>query len=215
MKRRTSFYLPKDTAKHLHISSQTRVREVIEALLNKFTVVDNPAKFALFERTEGQSQGNPVLFYWPTQQQYLILKWWLLSPLVYMRKLSDDECPLYLRLCAGPSEKALSLVLKENETGDVNVSSALNTCQSAKCVNIFFKSQNSVYEFITTVETISLLYSGMHLAFLSCATFCEFCSARKKSMSGRLWSAMLLLKKKWSRLWPGLLTLVESSPMKS
>lgn len=39
-----------------------------------------------------------------------------------MRKLSDDECPLYLRLCAGPSEKVLSLVLKENETGDVNVS---------------------------------------------------------------------------------------------
>ncbi|KAG7244609.1 hypothetical protein INR49_029628 [Caranx melampygus] len=95
MKRRTSFYLPKDTAKHLHISSQTRVQEVIQALLNKFTVVDNPAKFALFERTERQSQ-------------------------VYMRKLSDDECPLYLRLCAGPSEKVLSLVLKENETGDVN-----------------------------------------------------------------------------------------------
>lgn len=58
LKRRTSFYLPKDTAKHLHISSQTRVREVIEALLNKFTVVDNPAKFALFERTEKQSQGR-------------------------------------------------------------------------------------------------------------------------------------------------------------
>ncbi|XP_074531923.1 ras association domain-containing protein 1 [Halichoeres trimaculatus] len=95
LKRRTSFYLPKDTAKHLHISSQTRVREVIEALLNKFTVVDNPAKFALFERTERQSQ-------------------------VYMRKLSDEECPLNLRLCAGPSEKALSLVLKENETGEVN-----------------------------------------------------------------------------------------------
>ncbi|XP_044203806.1 ras association domain-containing protein 1 isoform X2 [Thunnus albacares] len=95
MKRRTSFYLPKDTAKHLHISSQTRVREVIEALLNKFTLVDNPAKFSLFERTDRQNQ-------------------------VYMRKLSDDECPLYLRLCAGPSEKVLSLVLKENETGEVN-----------------------------------------------------------------------------------------------
>ncbi|KAL7408506.1 hypothetical protein ABVT39_024514 [Epinephelus coioides] len=95
MKRRTSFYLPKDAAKHLHISSQTRVREVIEALLNKFTVVDNPAKFALFERTERQSQ-------------------------VFMRKLSDDECPLSLRLCAGPSEKVMSLVLKENETGEVN-----------------------------------------------------------------------------------------------
>ncbi|KAM7422648.1 hypothetical protein PAMA_010612 [Pampus argenteus] len=95
IKRRTSFYLPKDTAKHLHISSQTRVREVIEALLKKFTLVDNPAKFALFERIEKQNQ-------------------------VFMRKLSDDECPLYLRLCAGPSEKVLSLVLKENETGDVN-----------------------------------------------------------------------------------------------
>ncbi|XP_038135755.1 ras association domain-containing protein 1 [Cyprinodon tularosa] len=94
-KRRTSFYLPKDAAKHLHLSSETRVREVIEALLNKFTVVDNPAKFALFERVEKQSH-------------------------VFLRKLSDDERPLYLRLCAGPSESALSLVLKENETGDVN-----------------------------------------------------------------------------------------------
>ncbi|XP_061788213.1 ras association domain-containing protein 1 [Nerophis lumbriciformis] len=95
LQRRTSFYLPKDAAKHLHISSRTRVREVIQALLNKFTVVDNPAKFALFERADRHSQ-------------------------VYMRKLSDDECPLRLRLCAGPSEKVLSLVLKENETGEVN-----------------------------------------------------------------------------------------------
>ncbi|XP_012686608.2 ras association domain-containing protein 1 [Clupea harengus] len=93
--RRTSFYLPKDAAKQLHISSRTRAREVIEALLNKFTVVDNPAKFALFERAERQNT-------------------------VYLRKLTDDECPLRLRLCAGPSEKSLSLVLRENETGEVN-----------------------------------------------------------------------------------------------
>lgn len=58
VKRRTSFYLPKDTAKHLHISSRTRAREVIEALLNKFTVVDNPRKFALFERSERHDQGE-------------------------------------------------------------------------------------------------------------------------------------------------------------
>lgn len=95
VKRRTSFYLPKDTSKHLHISSRTRAREVIEALLKKFTVVDNPAKFALFERSERHDQ-------------------------VYLRKLSDDELPLHLRLCAGPNEKVLSLVLKENETGEVN-----------------------------------------------------------------------------------------------
>ncbi|XP_041806276.1 ras association domain-containing protein 1-like isoform X2 [Chelmon rostratus] len=95
VKRRTSFYLPKDASKHLHISSRTSAREVIEALLKKFTVVDNPGKFALFERSERHDQ-------------------------VYIRKLSDDEHPLRLRLGAGPNEKALSFVLKENETGEVN-----------------------------------------------------------------------------------------------
>ncbi|KAK7915902.1 hypothetical protein WMY93_011663 [Mugilogobius chulae] len=95
VKRRTSFYLPKDASKHLHISSRTTAREVIEALLKKFTVVDNPGKFALFERSERHDQ-------------------------VYVRKLSDDERPLRLRLGAGPNEKQLSFVLKENETGEVN-----------------------------------------------------------------------------------------------
>lgn len=95
VKRRTSFYLPKDASKHLHISSRTSAREVIEALLKKFTVVDNPGKFALFERSERHDQ-------------------------VYVRKVSDDERPLRLRLCAGPNEKVLSFVLKENETGEVN-----------------------------------------------------------------------------------------------
>uniref|UniRef100_A0A8C2Z039 Ras association domain family member 1 n=1 Tax=Cyclopterus lumpus TaxID=8103 RepID=A0A8C2Z039_CYCLU len=94
---------PSQSLCHLHISSQTRVREVIEALLNKFTVVDNPAKFALFERVERHSQ-------------------------VYMRKLPDDEFPLYLRLCAGPSEKVLSLVLKENETGEWDAFSSPELC---------------------------------------------------------------------------------------
>uniref|UniRef100_A0AAV2M7Z6 Ras association domain-containing protein 1 n=1 Tax=Knipowitschia caucasica TaxID=637954 RepID=A0AAV2M7Z6_KNICA len=95
VKRRTSFYLPKDASKHLHISSRTTARQVIEALLKKFTVVDNPGKFALFERSERHDQ-------------------------VYVRKLSDDERPLRLRLTAGPNEKLLSFVLKENETGEVN-----------------------------------------------------------------------------------------------
>lgn len=48
---------------------------------------------------------------------------------VYVRKLSDDECPLPLRLRSGPSEKVLSFVLKENETGEVNVS-ATRICDS-------------------------------------------------------------------------------------
>lgn len=57
MKRRTSFYLPKDAVKHLHVLSHTRAREVIEALLRKFMVVDDPRKFALFERAERHGQG--------------------------------------------------------------------------------------------------------------------------------------------------------------
>ncbi|KAB0402474.1 hypothetical protein E2I00_006498, partial [Balaenoptera physalus] len=60
-----------------------------------FLVVDDPRKFALFERAERHGQ-------------------------VYLRKLSDDEQPLRLRLLAGPSEKALSFVLKENDSGEVN-----------------------------------------------------------------------------------------------
>lgn len=45
-----------------------------------------------------------------------------LSPAVYLRKISDEEHPLRLRLATGPDEKLLSFVLKENETGEVNVS---------------------------------------------------------------------------------------------
>jgi len=41
---------------------------------------------------------------------------------VYLRKISDGEHPLRLRLLTGPDEKLLSFVLKENETGEINVS---------------------------------------------------------------------------------------------
>lgn len=58
VKRRTSFYLPRGTVKHLHVLSHTRASEVISALLRKFTVVDDPRKFALFERSEKDEQGR-------------------------------------------------------------------------------------------------------------------------------------------------------------
>lgn len=38
------------------------------------------------------------------------------------QKLSVADCPLYLRLLAGPDTDVLSFVLKENETGEVEVS---------------------------------------------------------------------------------------------
>ncbi|TRY97341.1 hypothetical protein DNTS_031682 [Danionella cerebrum] len=91
---RTSFYLPSDAIKQLHISSSTTVRQVIQGLLKKFMVQDNPRKFALYSLTHRDSQD---LF----------------------QKLPLSECPLCLRLLAGPDLDNLSFVLKENETGEV------------------------------------------------------------------------------------------------
>lgn len=45
----------------------------------------------------------------------------LLSPAVLLQKLPLTEFPLYLRLLAGPDTDVLSFVLKENETGEVEV----------------------------------------------------------------------------------------------
>lgn len=56
--KRTSFYLPSDCVKQLHISSLTTTREVIQGLLKKFMVLDNPQKFALYRRTHRDGQGE-------------------------------------------------------------------------------------------------------------------------------------------------------------
>lgn len=92
--KRTSFYLPCDCVKQLHISSLTTTREVIQGLLKKFMVLDNPRKFALYRQTHRDGQD---LF----------------------QKLPLCERPLLLRLIAGPDAEQLSFVLKENETGEV------------------------------------------------------------------------------------------------
>ncbi|XP_035008104.1 ras association domain-containing protein 5 [Hippoglossus stenolepis] len=92
--KRTSFYLPSDCVKQLHISSLTTTREVIQALLKKFMVLDNPSKFALYRQTHRDGQD---LF----------------------QKLPLGKRPLLLRLVAGPEPEQLSFVLKENETGEV------------------------------------------------------------------------------------------------
>uniref|UniRef100_A0A8C9TMM0 Ras association domain family member 5 n=1 Tax=Scleropages formosus TaxID=113540 RepID=A0A8C9TMM0_SCLFO len=56
--RRTSFYLPSNAVKQLHISSSTTAGEVIQGLLNKFMVLDNPRKFALYRQTHHDGQGK-------------------------------------------------------------------------------------------------------------------------------------------------------------
>lgn len=85
VKRRTSFYLPRGTVKHLHVLSHTRASEVISALLRKFTVVDDPRKFALFERSEKDEQGSAWGSRWcPHSGTGLVVVvvalWWQHSP---------------------------------------------------------------------------------------------------------------------------------------
>lgn len=58
LKGQEAFYLPRGSINTLHISSTNTVRQVIEALLKKFTVADNPAKFALFKRFSREDQGE-------------------------------------------------------------------------------------------------------------------------------------------------------------
>lgn len=58
--KRTSFYLPSEAVKQLHVSSTTTVREVIEGLLRKYMVQDNPLKFALYKQMHRHGQGKQI-----------------------------------------------------------------------------------------------------------------------------------------------------------
>jgi hypothetical protein len=94
----TSFYLPRDTVKALHVTSETTTHEVIKALLKKFKVVDNPQKFALYERYCEQGETTKVK----------------------MRRIAENEKPLVLALRWSRENNCNKMfVLQENETGDI------------------------------------------------------------------------------------------------
>lgn len=61
------------------------------------------------------SEPGPILSSFETSAQPFFLF------AVLFQKLSIADRPLYLRLLAGPDTDVLSFVLKENETGDVEV----------------------------------------------------------------------------------------------
>lgn len=90
----TSFYLPRDTVKALHITSDNTTREVIAALLRKFKVIDNPHKFALYERYKDNETNQTS-----------------------HRRIQDHEKPLILALIWCDLDK--QFVLQENETEDI------------------------------------------------------------------------------------------------
>ncbi len=47
----TTFYLPPSTVKALHVTTETTTRDVVQSLLGKFRVADNPHKYAVYEKS--------------------------------------------------------------------------------------------------------------------------------------------------------------------
>ncbi|KRZ03253.1 Ras association domain-containing protein 1, partial [Trichinella zimbabwensis] len=92
----TSFYLPRNCVKTLHISSDTTTQEMIVSMLKKFHIVDNPRKFAFYER---DLQSGKTLQ-------------------AKLRRIPDEACPLEIALLWGPSTNK-RFVLQENETGEI------------------------------------------------------------------------------------------------
>eukprot|EP00095_Tigriopus_kingsejongensis_P012530 snap_masked-scaffold1319_size48508-processed-gene-0.1 protein:Tk12530 transcript:snap_masked-scaffold1319_size48508-processed-gene-0.1-mRNA-1 annotation:"ras association domain-containing protein 1" len=103
----TSFYLPPDTIKGLHVTSETTTRDVIRAILAKFRVADNPYKYALYEKTV---KGGAL----ERSDKSTLGR-------IRMRKMKDVERPLVLALqwCKDQRSEEKCLVLQENDPGEI------------------------------------------------------------------------------------------------
>ena len=112
----TSFYMPRDTIKNIHITSENTSLEVIKSMLKKFKIVDNPQKFALYQsfpspvkvstvsadgKTDGQQDSGS-----PSGTEYLL------------KRIGDQEKPLRIALEWLDSDDK-KFVLQENDTGDI------------------------------------------------------------------------------------------------
>lgn len=93
----TTFYMPRDTVKNIHINSLNTSIDVIKAMLKKFKMVDNRQKFALYKKQiVNDDNSTPVL-----------------------SRIGDNEHPLQIALDWLDSEDK-QIVLQENDTADVN-----------------------------------------------------------------------------------------------
>ncbi|XP_059169698.1 uncharacterized protein LOC131951346 [Physella acuta] len=92
-----AFYMPRDTHKSLHITSDTTTKEVVTTLLKKFHILDHPRKFAMYEQEFSDR-----------------------NKLVRLRRLTDKDFPLRAILTWDPERiKNYRMVLQENETGEI------------------------------------------------------------------------------------------------
>ena len=91
----TTFYMPRDTIKNIHINSKYTSIDVIKAMLKKFKMVDNHQKFALYRKFSDKNQK------------------------VILSRIHDQECPLKIALDWLNSDEK-QFVLQENDDADVN-----------------------------------------------------------------------------------------------
>lgn len=126
----TSFYMPRDTVKNIHITSDSTSLQVIKAMLKKFKVVDNPQKFALYLRRrflnddienkpETSDNGNEMKE--PDGNLPTIRK--ILSASCYdhsLKRLLDQELPLVIQLEFDSfAPGSADIVLQENDNADI------------------------------------------------------------------------------------------------
>lgn len=81
----TAFYLPTDTNRLVHIGNSTTTKELVQILLKKFCVTDNPKKFSLYEE-----YGSDC------------------------RRLFEEDHPLEIALEASSAHRNSKLVLRDN-----------------------------------------------------------------------------------------------------
>lgn len=98
----TSFCLPKNTTKVIHISSMDTTRDVIKALLAKFNITDDPRKFVLFEKIEAPGKKGVI------------------------RQIKDEEQPLLICLSWTDIGGIRSLetnkfILQESDSGEIEI----------------------------------------------------------------------------------------------
>ncbi len=116
----TTFYLPPSTVKALHVTTDTTTRDVVQSLLAKFRVADNPHKYALYEK----SLRGSCDFELEPETELADGRRASVSTLsrVQMRKLRNSERPLVLAMlwCRDGRSSERCFVLQENDPGEVD-----------------------------------------------------------------------------------------------
>lgn len=131
----TSFYMPRDTVKNIHITSDSTSLQVIKAMLKKFKVVDNPQKFALYLRrrfpeeeliktSDGQvviDENSSTRISDDCKNDMTISKFLKTAGNDHsLKRLHDHERPLILQLEFDSfAYGSVDIVLQENDNADI------------------------------------------------------------------------------------------------